>query len=79
MQGWQLPGVRMSEIGCSATHLPWDRFLLLSHQLLPSFMKSLKSSALPYLAGGEGGFDEKTRYAKLSPSKRKMFASKTER
>lgn len=78
MQGWQLPGVRMSEIGCSASHLPWDRFLLLSHQLLPSFMKPLKSAALPYLTGGGGGFDEKTRYAKLSPSKGKMFASKTE-
>lgn len=53
MRVWQLPGVRMSEIRCSIrVHLPWDRFLLLSHQLLPSFMKSLKSSALPYQERG---------------------------
>lgn len=61
------------------SHLPWDRFLLLlSYQLLASFMKLLKSSALPYLTEGGGGFDEKTRHAKLSPSSWKMFTSKTE-
>lgn len=38
------------------SHLPWDRILLLSHQLLASFMKLLKGSALPYLTlPREGG------------------------
>lgn len=44
-----LPSVMMSEIRCSiCAHLPLGRLLPLSYQLLISFKKSLKGSALPY-------------------------------